>query len=464
MGRRYIAAIAIVLAYLSLPAVASPRPPSIILILADDLGAETVGAYGGESYRTPRLDRMAADGVRVEHGHARPLGAASRVQLLTGRYDMRRDARPGFPDPGVRTLAHVLRGAGYRTAVMGNWQLVDNRSEDIEGAMPPDAGFDDYVLWRPRAEEQDSRYWAPRIDHGGDLRQYDDTVFGPDVLNDAVLAYVEAHRDAPFFLYYPMALPHEPFVTTPDMRDENADDQERFGAMVAYMDKLVGTVLDTVEALDLADHTVVFFVGDNGTDRRIASRYRGTEVRGAKGDTVTAATRVPYIAWGPGRVQGGRVSGSLVDLVDILPTVAELAGVEVAGDPPLDGLSLVPVLRGKGELPRESLFIHHAPRWTEGRPARYAFDRRWKLYERGGFYDMASDPLERSRLPPAGLDREGLVAYRALQARIRSMPGALPTSGRRVPTVGLALVGAALVVVAAILTGASRLLRWLRTH
>jgi arylsulfatase A-like enzyme len=261
-----------------------------------------------------------------------------------------------------------------------------------------------------------------------------------------------------------MVLPHEPFVATPDMRNEDADDEARFGAMVAYMDKLVGNVLDRLGELDLADHTVVFFLGDNGTDRDIVSRYRGTEVRGGKGDTIEASTRVPYIVWGPGIVRGNRVSESLVNLNDVLPTLAELAGVDLPADPPTDGLSLLPVLQGKRELGRENLFIHHEPHWPTGRTARYAFDRRWKLYDNGGFYDMTADPLERYPLRPGGLDRAGLKAYRALQARIRSMPGKLSSHRRWMPTVAFVLVGAALAVVAAILTGVSRLLQRLHHY
>jgi len=457
-------ALALVLALLSLPSVGSSRPPNIILILADDLGAEVVGAYGGESYATPRLDRMAAAGVRFEHGHAQPLGSPSRVKLLTGQYNFRNYRHYGYLDPGERTVAHVLRHAGYRTAVIGKWQLFDNGFDNIEGALPADAGFDEYVVWQLKAEQEGSRYWAPLIDRGGDLRQYDDTVFGPDILNDAALAFIEARRDVPFFLYYPMVLPHEPFVTTPDMRNEDADDQARFGAMVAYMDKLVGNVLDRLGELNLADHTVVFFLGDNGTDRDIVSRYRGTEVRGGKGDTIDASTRVPFIVWGPGILRGNRVSDSLVNLNDILPTFAALAGVELPADPPVDGLNLLPVLQGEGELARENLFIHEEPHWPTGRTARYAFDRRWKFYENGGFYDMTADPLERHPLRPGGLDRAELTAYRALQARIRSMPGKLSSHRRWMPTVAIVLIGAALAVAAAILIGVTRLLRRLRHY
>lgn len=457
-GRLYLV-IAFMLACLpAFSVMAAAAPPNIILILADDLGAETVGAYGGESYQTPRLDQMAAEGVRFEHGHSQPLCTPSRVKIMSGQHNFRNYRHFGYLDPNTTTFAHVLRAAGYATAVIGKWQLFNNRFQDIEGALPGDAGFDQYVLWQLTAEQRGSRYWKPLIDHDGDVRQYGEEVFGPDVLSKAALAYIEANREQPFFLYYPMVLPHDPFVTTPDMRDEDASDQQRFGAMVAYMDKLVGRVLDKVRSEGLADNTVILFIGDNGTDRDIVSRYKGGEVKGAKGRTLNTGSRVPYIVWGPGIVSGNRVSDSLVNLNDILPTLVELAGAALPEGDPGDGISLLPLLRGEGELARENLFIHHEPRWPTSRPARYAFDRRWKFYEDGRFFDMQADPLERRALDPGQMDREQLVAYRSLQARVRSMPGELDTGRRWVPTVAFVLVGAALLIAVTIFVWVARLL------
>lgn len=461
MPVRLLILLSLVLA--SLPAAAA-RPPNIILILADDLGAETVGAYGGESYQTPRLDRMAAEGLRFEHAHSQPLCTPSRVKLMTGQYNFRNYRHFGYLDPGEITFAHVLGEGGYATAVIGKWQLFDNRFQDIQGALPDDAGFDHHVLWQLTSQQRGSRYWAPLVDHDGDVRQYDEDVFGPDVLSAAVLAYIEAHREQPFFLYYPMVLPHEPFVTTPDMRDEDTDDQQRFAAMVAYMDGLVGKVLDKLAAEGLSDNTLVLFIGDNGTDRDIVSRYRGADVRGAKGKTLNTATRVPFIAWGPGIIKGKRVSDSLVNLNDIMPTLVDLAGTVLPENHPGDGVSLLPLLRGEGELARENLFIHHEPRWPTSRPARYAFDRRWKYYEDGRFYDMQADPLERRALDPGRMDREQLVAYRGLQARVRTMPGELDTGGRWVPTVAIVLVSLALLIAATIFVWIARMLGQLKDH
>ncbi|MDB4348148.1 sulfatase-like hydrolase/transferase [bacterium] len=458
VSRPVLQSIVLLLLYCACLPVSAARPPNIILILADDIGAEAVGAYGGESFKTPRLDQMASEGLRLEHGHAQPLCTPSRVKLMTGQFNFRNYQHFAYLDASENTFAHLLSDAGYVTGVIGKWQLFDNRFQDIEGALPADAGFESYVLWQLKAEQRGSRYWSPLIDHNGDVRQYGDGIFGPDVLNTAARDFIQANRSKPFFLYYPMVLPHSPFVNTPDMRSLTADDQQLFAAMIAYMDKLVGNVIDTVKASGLADNTVVIFLGDNGTDQDIVSRYRGAEIQGAKGKTLNNGTRVPFLLWAPGRI-APRVSTSLVNLADILPTLADLAGAALPGSTPPDGMSLVPLFERDTELNRENLFIHYDPRWPTGRPARYAFDRRWKYYEDGRFYDMQSDPLEQQSIAAGNLGREGLTAYRALQSRVRAMEGKFASGERWRPAVAFVLVGAALLISVLVLVWAFRLVR-----
>jgi arylsulfatase A-like enzyme len=412
---------------------ASTSPMNIIVILSDDVGAETIGAYGGESYQTPQLDRLAADGIRFEYGHAQPLCTPSRVKIMTGQHNFRNYRHFSYLDPTEKTFAHLLKSAGYDTTVVGKWQLYNQRFEDIEGAMPADAGFDDYLLWQLKNEDKGSRYWGPVLNHNGESKRYDKDSFGPDLFNDYVLKYIEQHRESPFFIYYPMVLAHDPWVTTPDMRDESAGDQDKFAAMMAYMDKMVGNVRRKVEEEGIADRTVIFFIGDNGTGRDIISRFRGRDVRGAKGATIDTGTRVPFLAWGPGVVEAGGVSGSLVNLNDILPTLAGLAGVALPADYTGDGESLLPVLRGESELKRESIFIHYEPFWPTAIPARYTLDRRWKLYQDGDFFDTETDPLEKTPLDVDTLEGEAAKAYWALAARIESMPGELRSRHRWIP-------------------------------
>jgi arylsulfatase A len=408
-------------------------PMNIILILGDDLGAETVSVYGGESYQTPHLDQLAIQGIRFDYAHAQPLCTPSRVKIMTGQYNFRNYHHFGYLDPTQTTFAHILKDAGYSTAVAGKWQLFNNRFEDIQGSTPQNAGFEEFLLWQMNVEQAGPRFWGPLLNYNGELRQHQQSVFGPDVFNDYVLDYIETHKDQPFFIYYPMVLVHDPWVTTPDMLDNTASDQHKFAAMMAYMDKMVGKVRQKVEQEGIADRTLILYIGDNGTGRDIVSRRNGNDVRGAKSQTINAGSQVPFMVWGPGLVQSGVVSDSLVNLNDILPTLAEIAGVEVPVDYPGDGESLAPLLRGEGELDRENIFIHYEPRWPSGLPSRYAFDRRWKLYEGGGFFDMASDPLESTALPVEQLSGEAAIAYQALSARIERMPGELQSTRRWIP-------------------------------
>lgn len=418
---------------------------NLIVILADDVGAETVGAYGGESYQTPRLDQMAQRGVLFEQGHAQPLCTPSRVKVMTGKYNFRNYTNFGYLDPAEKTFAHLLRDTGYSTAVVGKWQLHNNPLQrELQGALPAQAGFDEYLLWQLRNELKSSRYWGPLLDHNGEIVQHPLEQFGPDLFNDYALNYIEAHREEPFFLYYPMVLVHDPWTTTPDMGDENASDQEKFAAMMSYMDKLVGKVVDKVEEQGIADRTAIFFIGDNGTGNQIVSRYKGQDIRGGKHKTLVTGTRVPFIAWVPSLGEAV-VSESLVNLNDIMPTLAELAGIEVGPGYGSDGKSLVPVLSGQQELSRDSLFIHFESRWR-GTPSRYVFDQRWKLYQRGDFYDLQTDPDERSPLNVESLSDEAGHAYHRLATRLENMEGTLGSSWAWVPThIWLKLLLAALV-------------------
>ena len=435
--RPLLALLVIAICFFAVPvdSLANTVPVNIILILSDDVGAETIGTYGGESYQTPRLDRMAREGIRFDFAHAQPLCTPSRVKVMTGQYNFRNYKHFGYLDPAQMTFAQVLKPVGYSTAVVGKWQLYNNRFEEIQGSLPTAAGFDEFLLWQVKNQQKGSRYWAPLLNHNGEMVQHGAGSFGPDLFNAYVLNYIEAHTSTPFFLYYPMVLAHDPWVTTPDMQDESVSDQEKFAAMMVYMDKMVGNVIDKIEEVGIADRTLVLFIGDNGTDRDIVSRRKSVEVRGAKGETINTGTHVPFLAWGPGIVKEGAVSSSLVNLNDILPTLAEVAGVPLPSTYAGDGQSLVTVLAGEGELARENIFIHYEPRWPSGVPARYSFDRQWKLYEEGDFYDMRADPLEKSSLDVATLSLEAAAAHQSLQSRIDSMPGQLQSRLRWIPLV-----------------------------
>jgi len=397
---------------------------NIILIMADDLGAETVGAYGGQSYQTPAIDQLAIEGVQFENAHSLPLCTPSRVKIMTGQYNFRNYEEFAYLKPGSVTFGNLLRDAGYQTLVAGKWQLVrsSKASPDVQGMDPVAAGFDEYFLWQLTPEERGERYWNPTFSDNAGLTTYPETDFGPALVNERVLDYMQRNRQEPFFVYYPMILPHSPFVTTPD-HPEAETTQEKFTAMMAYVDKMVGNVRQQAVDLGIEDRTVIIFTGDNGTHGKITSNQNGIEVKGGKGKTDATGTHVPFIVWGPVVNEAGQKSGELVNFSDVLPTLVEVAGESILEGLTLDGRSLVPFIQNPERTQRQQMFIHYEPRWGRqiDRVERYAFDKQWKLYDDGRFFDLEADIGEGSPLADP-LEGDGLVAHGRLKAVIDGMP------------------------------------------
>ena len=387
--------------------------PNIVLILADDLGYETLGAYGGRSYSTPMLDRLARQGTRFDHAYSQPLCTNTRVQLMTGRYQHRYWQGFGILPKGERTFGHLMQEAGYRTLISGKWQLHSYDPVDYPGAAKrrgtgmrgADSGFDEYLLWHAwHTEDKGSRYADPTYDLNGKLVRERTGAYGPDLFGDYINDFVERNRDVPFFVYYPMALPHDPFVPTPDSpqwKDESRrheSDPAYFADMVAYMDKLVGRIVANLDRLGLRQRTLVLFYADNGTHRMISSQLGNRTIQGGKGKTTDAGTRVPMIASWPGTVPAGVASQDLIDSVDIFPTLAELAGIRLTDQPVIDGVSFADRLSGRDGDPRDWIFMHFEPRpgWDKDKYTQLTFvrDRQYKLYGNGELYAVESDVLE----------------------------------------------------------------------
>lgn len=417
--------------------------PNIILILADDLGYETIGANGGTSYRTPAIDRMAAAGMRFENAYAHPLCTPTRVALMTGRYNFRNYTSFGELRLGEKTFANMLRDTGYRTRMVGKWQLSER---DFHA--PFHFGFEEYLLWHfgmkvdgvQTPGGQGSRYWDPVLYDNGKLLPDVKGKFGPDVMADSVADYIQRHRTEPFFLYYSLVLPHDPFVeppgyerrdtaTTPVPADVTKDSQaggtsgplsdeerqRRFAAMVEYMDKMVGRVTAQLDELELSEKTLVIFTGDNGTHPALQSTWQDRRVKGDKGRGTTAGTHVPLIAQWKGRIPAGRVNQDLVDFTDFLPTLAEVAGAIPPAGVTIDGRSFAPQLRGEKGTPREWIYCYYDPRWFNFQFARYAQDTQYKLYHDGMFFDYRRDPLEQHALSESSLTESQRTVRRGLQ-------------------------------------------------
>lgn len=422
---------------------ASSDRPHILLIMADDVGIDGLGCYGGDSYETPRLDRMAAEGQRFTHAYSQPLCTPTRVQIMTGKYNQRNWLYFGILDPRERTFGHLMRDAGYRTCMAGKWQLQSYDPPDFPnaerrrgtGLEVSEAGFDEWSLFHAgHTEDKGSRYADPTFERNGGPIGPITGGYGPDFSVISLLDFMSRHRDSgdPMFLYYPMALPHWPMVPTPDSAEwkdlnlRHEEDAKYFPDMVAYMDKMVGRLLDGIAELGLAEETLVLFYSDNGTDARITTTLGGKEFVGGKASPLQTGIRVPLIAHWPGTIEPGGVDDALVDASDFLPTLAELAEIEIPGDWHTDGLSFAPLLVGEErERPRDWAFFWYDPRpgWDKERFSRHIFalDHDYKLFEDGRFFDISGEGFREEPLDVGALDAGAEEARRKLRAAIDSM-------------------------------------------
>ncbi len=419
--RRLGAVAAVFLAGLLAPAEAPARPearPNVVLILADDFGYECVGANGGTSYRTPNLDRLAAEGARFTHCYSQPLCTPTRVQLMTGQYNHRNYTAFARMEPEEHTFGRMFKQAGYATGLAQKWQL---------GPKKPDHfGFDEYAIHSPA-----KGYWGMNVLRNGEEIQLAPDAYGPEYFCDFLLDFVRRHKDRPFLAYFPVWLTHAPFQPTPDSgpADRSGSDARFFPDMVAYLDKLVGRIVGDLENLGLRERTLVLFTGDNGTPGNIVSSIDGREVKGGKGKLTDSGTHVPLIACWPGTIPAGTVSHDLVDMTDFVPTLREAIGGDWPADRPLDGRNFLPRLLGRPGAPRPWIYASSDPKKSEDaedgghyRLNAFVRDRRWKLYEDGRLFDMASDPEEKEPIPAEGVSEEARDARARLGKALEGFP------------------------------------------
>jgi len=395
------------------------RPLNVILVMADDLGYECIGAYGSDSYETPHIDRLAATGIRFDNAHSQPICTPSRVQIMTGKYNVRNYTKFATLDPKETTFGNLLKEAGYKTCMVGKWQLGGGYPQ------PAHFGFDKYCMWRLVHEGNISRYPNPGLAVDGKFISYEDGEYGPDVIYDYAANFIEANKDEPFFLYYSMLLVHNPFEPTPqsehwDSKAQGLDnakadggsaefnDVTNFPDMMNYMDKEIGKLVADLERLGLRENTVVIFTGDNGTTRGVNSLCNGKGVNGGKGLPTDAGTHVPLIANCPGLIPEGQVSKDLVDFSDILPTICDIGEVSIPEElsESIDGRSFFPQMKGLKGNPREWIYTWYQKRTDRNIIWENVRNERYKLYLSGAFYDLENDILERNRLDMDSLTDE----------------------------------------------------------
>jgi arylsulfatase A-like enzyme len=409
---------------------ADPARPNIIVILADDLGYGDLGCYGQRRIRTPRLDRMAAEGMRFTQFYAgATVCAPSRSVLMqglhTGHCRVRGNAGRKNPlaqslRPDDVTVAKTLREAGYATGLFGKWGLGD--VGDAEPGLPRRHGFDEFFgylsqlhahnyypsfLWR-----NEERVPLPnrllREDPSGAGVSTNKVVYSPDLITTEALAFIRQQHEKPFFLCFTPTLPHANNeagtngMEIPQLGPYATNDwpapQRGHAAMIDRLDQDVGRVLDLVDQLGLREKTFIVFTSDNGPHREGGNNPDFNDsngpLRGIKRDLYEGGIRVPCIARWPGTIPAGRVSDVVGWFPDFFPTAVSLAGAPCPAG--LDGVDLTPVLTGKGQGPdRGPLYWE----FHEGGFKQAVRDGRWKAVRRSRklpveLFDLRTDPGE----------------------------------------------------------------------
>ena len=406
----------------------SAKKPNVVLIMSDDLGYEVIGANGGTSYATPRIDRMAQEGMRFEEAHVMPLCTPTRLSLMTGKYNFRNYIGFGLMKPDEVTFGHLFSDAGYNTCISGKWQLYSYNPPDempemrSKGQRIEDAGFDEFCVWHAHhTEEKGSRYKNPVIYENGEYRDDTEGKYGEDIFCDYIIDYIERRKEdaEPFFVYWSMAATHKPHEPTPDSPEWEAfdppsnrtlgkrtwaeleegswgDDPRFYKDMVEYHDKVIGRLMDYLDEQGLSEDTLVLYLGDNGSPDDVCSMmHEHNEICGGKGKTNDRGTHVPLVCRMPGTIPAGVVNKDMVESTDFLPTIMEATGLEFPDGFVVDGRSFYPQLRGEAGNPREWMFFHFEPMNARSsvaaRRIRFVRDNHWKLYETGELYDLRID-------------------------------------------------------------------------
>lgn len=411
---------------------ADAKRPNIVLIMADDFGYECVGANGSTSYKTPVLDKLAKTGTIFTHCYSQPLCTPTRVQLMTGIYNVRNYLHFGVLAKGETTFANLLQNAGYATCIAGKWQL------GKEEPLPRQFGFAENCLWQH--SRIPSRYKNPGLEINGQEHDYTTGQYGPDLVSDYALRFLKEHSKQPFLLYYPMILTHSPFEATPKSADWNDDNNktkakgdgrlqhQHFVDMVEYADLLVGKLVARLEELEVRDNTLIFFLGDNGTGKGINSKMGDRVIAGGKGDANDGGMHVPLIVNCPSIVRAGHTSKNLVDTTDFLPTICEACGVSVPASLNIDGQSFYSQLRDDKGTPRDWIYCWYARNGGAKATNEFARDRDYKLTRDGKFFDVRDEDLDKKPVDAAKLDAAALAAREKLQAVLKRYENARPAA------------------------------------
>ena len=409
---------------LVLPAVLSGNDQArlnVIVIFTDDQGYQDLGCFGSPDIRTPRIDQMAREGMRLTSFYsANPVCSASRAALLTGCYPKRVLAEKTvlFPrdtvglNPKETTLADMFKGEGYATACVGKWHLGHHPE-----FLPTRQGFDSYFgipysndmshpegAKRPKYGEWDT-YWKDRqssalwqtpllrdekiIEHPVEQRTITRRY------TDEALSFIRQSKDAskPFFLYLAHSMPHVPLYL-PDAL-HNPDSSNPYNDVIEHIDAQVGRILDLLTQLELSRNTLIIYTSDNGPWLRFNHHGgKALPLREGKGTTFEGGMRVPCVVWGPGKIKPGSESDEIISTIDLLPTLSSITGTELNTNGPIDGLDQSKMLLGEGPSVRHE-FLYYTREVQAIRQGQYKLRKTGKNAE---LFDLANDIGEKQNI------------------------------------------------------------------
>ncbi|MEK0450742.1 MAG: hypothetical protein RL088_3010 [Verrucomicrobiota bacterium] len=392
---------------LALPLQAADKP-NVIIIFCDDLGYGDIGPFGQKSYATPNLDRMAAEGRKFTNFHvSSAVCSASRAALLTGCYHKRVGISgalgPGSKtglNPAETTIAEMLKASGYATGMAGKWHL-----GDAPGLLPVDQGFDEWLglpysndMWPHHPEAKPGSY--PNLPMFEGSKIIDDDVSPDDQrqlttrYTERAVAFIERNKGRPFFFYLAHNMPHVPLYVSDKFAGKSG--AGLYGDVIQEIDWSVGEVLAALKKNGLDEKTLVIFTSDNGPWLSYGE-HSGVAgpLREGKGTSWEGGTRVPCIARWPGKVPANSTTNAMLMTIDILPTLAALAGAKLP-EAKIDGRSSVNDLTGKS---RDEHGTRLYATWYSPNHLESVTDGRWKLMLPGGYRTLGDQPKAKGGIP-----------------------------------------------------------------
>ncbi len=415
------------------------RQPNVVFVLIDDLSHYGISAYGADkvgstqgffepvTVETPQIDSLAKEGLRCDYAYAYPLCEPTRIALMSGMNNIRNYHNCKSQHDSDITFGDVFKRAGYETCIVGKWKQTRGTKQTPGREYIFGFGWDEFCCFD--VEMEGRRFLDPNLVINGKVENFSGKnpktgrpFYGPDICNEYALDFIKRNKEKPFFLYYSMLLVHDEHTPTPDTEPKSAfdefdvnkkyehghgkgDDQRYFPDMLAYMDKLVGKVLNQLEKLGLEKDTLVVVMGDNGTKESFFHVLPdGTVFKGDKGSNKEGGLHVPLLLKLPGKIPAKSTYAGMVNLTDIYPTLCDAVGIEPPNAEKLDGISFWPQATGKTKNEHRN-YIYT---WYNGNnPStdlenliEYAFNKEFKryapstLYPEGRFFDLRTDLFE----------------------------------------------------------------------